>query len=124
VDMIVMGTAAEPGDEVRLERANNIMRQGIFAFDGWECFIGTDSINVRFDGTVYRGACKVGGAIGHISDPDLVLPAGSVICDRRRCECLSDVRATRYAGAEAKKKWQETVRELRERMAQAPITRL
>jgi hypothetical protein len=72
-----------------------------------------------------RSAFYVQWNIGkRCSDPDLVLPTGSVICDRRRCECLSDVRATRYVGPEAKKKWQETVRELKERMAKAPITRL
>jgi hypothetical protein len=107
-----------------LERANNLMRRGLYAFFGWECFIGTDSINIRFDGTVYRGACKVGGPIGHISDPDLALPQDSVICDNRRCECLSDVRATRYASAQAKAKWQDKVRELNERMAERRLTRV
>ena len=73
MDMLVMGTDGA-NDEVKFERANNLMRRDFYAFSGWECFIGTDSINIRFDGTVYRGACKVGGPIGHISDPDLVLP--------------------------------------------------
>jgi hypothetical protein len=121
MDMVVMG-AEGTADEVQFDRANNLMRRGFYAFSGWECFIGIDSINIRFDGTVYRGACKVGGPIGHISDPDLVLPVDSVICDNRRCECLSDVRATRYASPEAKRKWQGKVQELRERMSEARLT--
>ena len=120
MDMLVMGSDGA-NDEVKFERANNLMRRDFFAFSGWECFIGTDSINIRFDGTVYRGACKVGGPIGHISDPDLVLPTDSVICDNRRCECLSDVRATRFASPEAKRKWQDKVQELRERMSKGPL---
>lgn len=123
MDMLVMGTDGSV-DEVRFERANNLMRRDFYAFSGWECFIGTDSINIRFDGTVYRGACKVGGPIGHISDPDLVLPTDSVICDNRRCECLSDVRATRFASPEAKARWERKVRELRERMATEPLTEI
>ena len=124
MDMVVMGSSQQDDREISLERANNLMRRGQFAFSGWECFIGMDGINIRFDGTVYRGACKVGGPIGHISDPDLALPQDSVICDNRRCECLSDVRATRYASAEAKAKWQDKVRELSESMAQRRLTQL
>jgi hypothetical protein len=120
MDMIVMGSADE-ADEVQFDRANDLMRRGFYAFSGWECFIGTDSINIRFDGTVYRGACKVGGPIGHISDPDLVLPTDSVVCDNRGCECLSDVRATRFATPEAKSKWQAKVQALRERMVKGPL---
>jgi hypothetical protein len=123
MDMVVMGTK-EATDEVQFERANNLMRRGFYAFSGWECFIGTDSINIRFDGTVYRGACKVGGPIGHISDPDLTVPVDSVICDNRRCECLSDVRATRYASPKAKRKWQGKVQELRDRMIEEPLTEI
>lgn len=59
---------------------------------GWKCWTGIQKLFVNFDGQIYRGVCKVGGSIGHISE-DLFLPTEPVICTKQFCNCPTDMYA-------------------------------
>lgn len=52
------------------------------------CHIGVDSFFIEYDGSIYRGTCKVGGAIGKLGD--YILPTVGVICNKNLCPCVTD----------------------------------
>jgi organic radical activating enzyme len=58
----------------------------------WECAIGAQTLFVRFD-EVWRAACRVGGPIGNIYDPDITLPVSGVRCTALSCNCIAGIKA-------------------------------
>lgn len=64
-------------------------------WSGWNCFIGAEQIIVDLGGFIYRGWCRVGGRIGRITDEDLQLPTGPVLCHKTMCHCNFDIMATK-----------------------------
>lgn len=68
----------------------------------WHCFIGIDSLNIQFDGTIYRGQCMIGDPIGKIGE-SFNWPESTIICPLAYCECNADmpvrkVKNTKYLG--------------------------
>lgn len=51
-------------------------------FNGWECWVGTDSIDIYFSGEVWSSICKV-AKLGRIDNFSLINKP--VICDRNIC---------------------------------------
>ena len=47
------------------------------------------------DGGIHRGWCKEGGLVGHISDADLNLSIGPVVCANTMCHCNFDIMCTK-----------------------------
>lgn len=64
-------------------------------WQGWLCAAGVELLTVRPDGAIYRGACKQGGRIGYIDEPNLTLPSAPVVCEKQWCHCLSDIMVSR-----------------------------
>lgn len=60
-------------------------------FLGWTCYAGVDSLYVDFDGSLYVGFCQSGGAIGHLSDKDLLFLDQPVTCSKQWCTCNMDI---------------------------------
>lgn len=62
---------------------------------GWKCYAGVEQLIVDMDGSIHRGWCKVGGAIGNIHDTELNLPTEPVLCDKTMCHCNFDIMSTK-----------------------------
>ena len=62
---------------------------------GWRCSIGTESLVIKLDGSIYRGHCRVGGLIGKIDSGHFSLPTSPVTCTRDRCSCAADILTTK-----------------------------
>lgn len=75
--------------------ANDLVKEDAVYFQGWQCGIGLESIEIRSDGTLYRGTCKVGGPIGHVDDEEWNLPDDYVTCTKLKCTCVADLKSTR-----------------------------
>ncbi len=63
-------------------------------FLGWECYVGVESVVVRFSGEVLRAWCydKV---IGSIYDDDFDLPNNPIECATEICHCGADISTTK-----------------------------
>lgn len=90
----------EPGKDSRLISCQEEIlkgQNGYNNFDGWECYIGVESLMIDFDGKVYKGYCQMDGAIGTI--PNFEVPADPVICNYlpKRCTCNLDFATTKYS---------------------------
>jgi MoaA/NifB/PqqE/SkfB family radical SAM enzyme len=64
-------------------------------WEGWDCYAGVEQCIIDMDGGVWRGWCRVGGKIGFIGDPNLILPTDLVICNKNRCHCNYDIMSTK-----------------------------
>lgn len=66
-------------------------------FNGWECYIGVESLMIDFDGQVYKGYCKMDGSIGKI--PNFSMPQLPTTCqfEGKRCTCNLDFATTKYS---------------------------
>jgi len=59
---------------------------------GWDCWAGVENIAVDFDGSVWRGWCRVGGKMGFIQYPEhLQFPDSPVRCNKNYCHCNFDI---------------------------------
>lgn len=59
---------------------------------GWDCWAGIEQIVVDFDGSVFRGWCRVGGAIGNIKSPkNINWPVDPIRCNKSMCHCNFDI---------------------------------
>lgn len=64
-------------------------------WSGWKCYAGVEQLIVDMDGTIYRGWCKVGNALGHINDEILTLPTDPIVCNKTMCHCNFDIMSTK-----------------------------
>jgi organic radical activating enzyme len=71
--------------------AQHLIKANKNRFEGWECDAGLDGIFIDSRGNIFRGTCLQGNKIGNIQDDSIVLPSNSVICNKRICECVTDV---------------------------------
>jgi MoaA/NifB/PqqE/SkfB family radical SAM enzyme len=61
-------------------------------WSGWDCWAGVEQFIVDFDGSVWRGWCRVGGKFGSIHDPDNIrFPTKPVSCNKSYCHCNFDI---------------------------------
>lgn len=82
--------------------ANDLVKAETVNFEGWICGIGLESIEIKSDGSIYRGTCRVGGLIGHI-DEDFELPNDYVVCNKKSCTCVADLKSERFLNNDSKK---------------------
>jgi MoaA/NifB/PqqE/SkfB family radical SAM enzyme len=64
-------------------------------WSGWKCYAGVEQLIVDMDGSIHRGWCKMGGAIGRIDDENLVLPSEPIVCAKTMCHCNFDIMSTK-----------------------------
>ena len=59
---------------------------------GWDCWAGVEQIIVDFDGSVWRGWCRVGGGVGSIQFPEQInFPTQAIRCNKSYCHCNFDI---------------------------------
>ena len=95
----------EPDNEIRLINCQEEILKGPNGyndFNGWECYIGVESLMIDFDGKVYKGYCKMDGSIGTI--PNFVVPTDPTTCkfNGKRCTCNLDFATTKYSTSNKK----------------------
>ena len=83
-------------DECEEMWANDLVKDEQVNFEGWICGIGLESIDIKSNGDMYRGTCRVGGKIGHVDDTEWNLPTNFIACDKTSCTCVADIKSTRY----------------------------
>ena len=72
--------------------AQRFIGDGTNNWKGWDCWAGVEQIIVDFDGSVWRGWCRVGGALGFIRDPEHVrFPVDPIRCNKSFCHCNFDI---------------------------------
>ena len=71
--------------------AQNLVRYGKNMFKGWKCSAGLSGVFINSRGEIYRGTCLQGEKIGNINDETLTLPTEEIICNKKICECVTDV---------------------------------
>jgi MoaA/NifB/PqqE/SkfB family radical SAM enzyme len=64
-------------------------------WSGWNCYAGVEQLIVDMDGSIHRGWCKEGGAIGKIDDAEINLPSEPVVCTKNMCHCNFDIMCTK-----------------------------
>ena len=59
---------------------------------GWDCWAGNEQFVVDFDGSIWRGWCRVGGSFGNIKRPEQInFPDKPVRCNKAYCHCNFDI---------------------------------
>lgn len=59
-------------------------------WNGWSCWIGLQLLSVKPNGDIFRGVCRVGGKLGNLKST-YTFPTSTVICDKPRCSCVTDI---------------------------------
>ncbi len=72
-------------------RPNDLVANNQVNFKNWICHIGLDLLFINHRGEILKGACKQGGNIGHIFDPNLKLPTKPQTCGVNFCPCATDI---------------------------------
>jgi len=83
-------------DEEKIIHANDVIKQHLNQFKGWQCNAGLESLMINWDGEVQRATCRVGGSLGNKYQGTLVPPTDSVICTRDWCTCAADIPLTKH----------------------------
>jgi len=92
-------TTAKPNtlvDSKELMHTNDILKNKLNMFKGWQCRAGIESLMINWDGEVHRATCRVGGSLGNIYEGTFVRPDQHVICTRNWCTCAADVNITKW----------------------------
>lgn len=90
--------------------ANDLVKNEEVNLENWICGIGLESIEIKSNGDIYRGTCRVGGKIGHIDDDIWVLPNNFINCTKNQCTCVADLKSTRYKTLEIKEKLASSIK--------------
>ncbi len=78
--------------------ANDLIKNNLVNFYGWQCDIGLESLFVNYTGEIKRGNCEVGGIIGNIQQADQInWPNQAIQCTKKIgvCDCNVDVRISK-----------------------------
>jgi MoaA/NifB/PqqE/SkfB family radical SAM enzyme len=84
----------ENGESV-VSSAHRFISEKTNDWSGWKCYAGVEQLIVDMDGTIHRGWCKMGGAIGRIDDENLILPSDPIVCTKTMCHCNFDIMSTK-----------------------------
>lgn len=82
-------------DVEEIKSAHQFIADKTNDWEGWHCHAGLEQLIVDMDGQVYRGWCKMGGALGRINDPNFKFPSSPVYCDKNMCHCNFDIMCTK-----------------------------
>lgn len=91
--------------------ANDLVKAEEVNFEGWLCGIGLESLDIKSNGDMYRGTCRIGGKIGHVDDEVWNLPNNFIVCDKSSCTCVADIKSTRYKDQETRDQLKDSVKE-------------
>ena len=75
--------------------AHRFISENTNDWSGWKCYAGVEQLIVDMDGSIYRGWCKVGNAIGNIEDANISLPSDPITCTKTMCHCNFDIMSTK-----------------------------
>ena len=75
--------------------ANDIIKNHLNQFEGWNCAAGVESLMINWDGEVHRATCRVGGSLGNIYNGSFKAPDDWVTCTRKFCTCAADIPLTK-----------------------------
>ena len=79
------------GDDYAVEcNTDDLIRHNSNNWQGWQCFIGIDSLYVQHNGKIYRGNCMQGGQIGEIGKK-IDWPVHPISCPIKSCLCNNDM---------------------------------
>ena len=82
-------------NNIKLMHANDVIKQHLNQYKGWECNAGIESLMINWDGEVHRATCRVGGTLGNIYNGTFSIPSDPVICTRDWCTCAADIPLTK-----------------------------
>jgi organic radical activating enzyme len=80
----------ESGLEEKLN-AQFLVKNNLNIFNNWTCNAGIDGVFIDSKGYIFRGTCLQGDSLGNIQDGFVTLPSESIICERKVCECITDI---------------------------------
>jgi MoaA/NifB/PqqE/SkfB family radical SAM enzyme len=84
-----------PDGQQQVMSAHRFINEKTNDWSGWNCFAGVEQLIVDQRGTIFRGWCLEGGAVGNISDTNLNLPTQPVLCTKKMCHCNFDIMSTK-----------------------------
>lgn len=82
-------------NNIKLMHSNDVIKQHLNQYKGWECNAGLESLMINWDGEVHRATCRVGGSLGNIYNGTFVMPTGPINCTRDWCTCAADIPLTK-----------------------------
>lgn len=82
-------------DGEQLIHANDIIKEHLNQFKGWQCNAGIESLMINWDGEVHRATCRVGGSLGNIYNNTFDIPLEPIVCTRDWCTCAADIPLTK-----------------------------
>jgi len=83
------------GSRIYLKHSNDLIKEQLNNYKGYECFVGLESLMINHDGEVYRATCRVGGSLGNIYENTFNIPDNSITCTRNFCTCAADIPITK-----------------------------
>ena len=100
--VVLSGGEAEYREKIKSRNihVNEISGANKQYFNDWVCYAGIQTLHLRPDGTVYRGNCRMGDAIGNLLDTDFKMPVEPIVCDGRRCFCAHEINTLKYKGTD------------------------
>lgn len=84
-------------DDEKLYHANDIIKEHLNQFEGWQCAAGIESLMINWDGEVHRATCRVGGSLGNIYKGTFKQPDNWITCTRKWCTCAADIPLSKHA---------------------------
>lgn len=79
------------GDDIPIYSGNQLIQDGTNRFKDWWCSAGQSYLHILHDGTVYRGSCRVGGALGNVYKDKIQIQDDGIICDKYDCTCAPEI---------------------------------
>ncbi len=76
-----------------------VQSQELNKFLGYKCYAGTDSLSVRYDGSITAAHCSKDVKFGNlVQNPNLRinLLKDPIVCPFKRCSCVSDMRIRKW----------------------------
>jgi MoaA/NifB/PqqE/SkfB family radical SAM enzyme len=69
---------------------DELKARGCNTWQGWQCYIGIDSLYIQHNGEVYRGNCLLGDKLGDIGS-EINWPSQPIVCTATSCGCNADM---------------------------------
>lgn len=77
------------------KNTDELQAKNLNSWKGWSCYIGIDSLYVQHNGTVYRGDCLAGNAIGELGK-QINWPDDPIVCPFKWCSCNTVIPVRKY----------------------------
>ena len=84
-----------PDGTEKVSSAHRFISEKTNDWSKWKCYSGVEQIIIDLGGKIFRGWCREGGMIGHVSDPKFNLPTQPIICNKTMCHCNFDIMSTK-----------------------------